>query len=249
MRHVGCGSVPVDYSKTRIAGAIVSTPRQFILNQCYQSGNAAYCQFITRRAGIEGANSPGSLQFINSGATNSGGVFNSAIDATAAFRQTLGAYGTASLGVTYTHLTQAYTIPLPGADLDYLAGEVGAARDRFLLTLGYEVGPMKVQFRGNYIGPSYLDDQFVLGLGDGDNAVTDGHDPRAKIKAIFYSDLQVSFAAGDHFEFYVGGNNLLNTIPPPLYTGLPGNVTGAETDSGTYDAIGRRFYAGARFRF
>ena len=45
------------------------------------------------------------------------------------------------------------------------------------------------------------------------------------------------------------GNNILNTAPPPVISGLPGNTTGAETDAGTYDAIGRRYYAGARIRF
>jgi len=30
---------------------------------------------------------------------------------------------------------------------------------------------------------------------------------------------------------------------------LPGNVTGTETDAGTYDAIGRRWYAGVHVRF
>ena len=258
-------SLTVDYSRTRISDAIVSTPRQFILNQCFNNGNQAFCQFVTRRPTIEGANSPGSLQFVNSGASNSGGVFNSALDVTANYLQDLGGLigGDAklSLGVTYTHLFNFYTVPLPGADKDNIAGEVGAARDRFLATAALQVDKVRFQYRGTFIGRSYLDDQFVLSLtdrtrqvsdgagGTQDAAVTNRHDGRARINAIFYSDLQVQFLAGEHFEFYVGGNNLFNVTPPPLYSGLPNDVTGAETDSGTYDAIGRRFYAGARIRF
>ena len=50
-------------------------------------------------------------------------------------------------------------------------------------------------------------------------------------------------------ELYVGANNLFDEAPPPIITGLPGNITGAETDSGTYDAIGQRFYGGFRVKF
>ena len=59
----------------------------------------------------------------------------------------------------------------------------------------------------------------------------------------------MKFTPGDNFEFYVGADNLLDTSPPKIITGLPANTTGAETDAGTYDAIGRRFYAGARIKF
>ena len=40
-----------------------------------------------------------------------------------------------------------------------------------------------------------------------------------------------------------------DTAPPPIISGLPENQTGTETDSGTYDAIGRRFYLGMRVSF
>ena len=48
---------------------------------------------------------------------------------------------------------------------------------------------------------------------------------------------------------FVGVNNLFDEEPPLLITGLPSDVTGAETDAGTYDAIGRRWYAGVRMKF
>jgi outer membrane receptor protein involved in Fe transport len=251
-------SLTVDYSRTRISDAIVSTPRQFILQQCFAQGNQQFCQFVTRRPTIEGANSPGSLQFVNSGQSNSGGVFNSAIDVTANYLQDLSGLGIdakLSLGGAYTHVFKFYQIPLPGADKDNLNGEIGAASDRFLATAGIDIGGVRFQYRGTYIGRSYVDDQFVRQLSDGVDAngdprpVTNARDPRARIGAKFYSDLQMQVLAGEHVEFYVGANNLLNTSPPPIYSNVPGSTTGAETDSGTYDAIGRRFYAGARLRF
>jgi outer membrane receptor protein involved in Fe transport len=50
-------------------------------------------------------------------------------------------------------------------------------------------------------------------------------------------------------QFYAGVNNLFNTKAPPIISGLPGDVTGSETDAGTYDAIGRRYYVGMRYSF
>ena len=252
-------NLTVDYSRTRINDAIVSTPRQFILDQCYKQANTAFCQFITRRPAIEGANSPGSLQFINSGETNSGGVYAASIDVTAAYRQPLDSFGLAAssvnVSVAYTHLLDGYLIPLPGASLDYFAGEIGAAQDRFLLTAGINIGPVTFEYRGTYYGPSFLDDQFtkqfteIDAQGNDTGVAIARHDRRFRVGAKYYSDIQVKFAAGDHFDFYIGANNVLNTAPPAIISLLPGNVTGSETDSGTYDAIGRRFYAGARIRF
>lgn len=239
-------SLTVDYYRTRIKGAIVSTPRQFILDQCFRLGNQNFCQFVTRRAAIEGANNAGSINFVNSGASNSGGVYTSGLDVTGQYNFRFSAFGDeaqVNLGVTYSHLFDAYVIPLPGADLDYFAGEVGASRDRFLVTAGLTLGGVGLQYRGTYTGKAYLDDQFLAQFG------LDRTSPFGRVAPKFYSDLQVTAQVLKNFEFYAGANNLFNVSPPPIISGLPGNVTGAETDSGTYDAIGRRYYAGARIRF
>ena len=243
-------SFTVDYARTKIKDAIVQTPRQFILNQCYVSGIQSFCQFITRRPTSTGVNSPGSIEFVNAGVTNSGGEQTSSIDVTANYRKSFDKWGKIDLNIAYTHLLTGYQIPLPGSDKDYFAGEVGSSKDRFTLNLNYQIAGVSFNYRGTYIGAAYLDDQFVLSLTeDNGDPVTNRHDPRARIGAKYYSDLQASVDVGDHFSFYAGVNNMFNVSPPPIYTGLPGDVTGSETDSGTYDAIGRRFYAGARLRF
>ena len=61
-----------------------------------------------------------------------------------------------------------------------------------------------------------------------------------------YTDLQLTYQLGKA-QLYFGVNNLLNTAPPLIPTGLAGKYTGVETDAGTYDAIGRRYYVGVRF--
>ena len=235
-------SFTVDYFNIKIDDAIVSLDRNYILQQCYNQGNADFCGLVTRRLAAAGANSAGSLDFVNSTSNNSGGLKTSGLDVTANFRSSLDAVGlpgTLNANVAWTHVFEGYTIPLPGADRNRFNEEVGASKNKVFGSISYDVDNVGIVFRGNYIGPAFLDDQFIGTY----------KEPLARIDSTFYLDTQVRFRAAENFEFYVGGNNILNTAPPPIISGLPGNTTGAETDAGTYDAIGRRYYAGARIRF
>lgn len=244
-------SLTADYTHTKISGAIIETDRQTILNQCYVEGNPAYCAFITRRAAAVGTNSAGSILFINRGAVNSGGLLTSAVDVTLSYRHNFEKLGTLAGSLTYTHLLKGWERDFPDAPKNNFAGELGAAYDRATLNLNWAKGPVRVNYTGSYIGRSYLDDQFVLSLteADGTTPITNPHDKRARIGAYYLQDLSVDFSVGDHFTFTLGVNNLLNITPPPIYSNLPGDTTGAETDASDYDAIGRRFFAGVRLRF
>jgi len=243
-------NLTVDYTRTHITGAIVLTDRQTELDGCYDGSLPQFCQFILRRTASQGNASQGAISYLNSFSTNSGGILESAVDVTASYKQGLGSYGSLTGTFSYTHMLKGWTRSLPGVPKDPFAGEIGTPKDKFLATLDWTLGPVTFEYRGSFLGRSYLDDQFVLQLSNADGSpVTNPHDPRARIKAYYVQDLQVNFDAGDHFNFYLGVNNLLNTSPPPVYSNLPGDTTGAETDASDYDAIGRRFYAGARMRF
>lgn len=230
-----------DYFDIKIDDAIVGTPRQFILQQCY-AGNAALCQFITRRATQVGSNSAGSISFIDSAQTNSGEKATSGIDLTASYAGKVGP-GNFTGKIAYTRLISGYDIPLPGSDKDYFAGEVGAAKNRAVMNLGYKYQGFGVALQTTYIGRSSLDDQF-LATAFNDPLPRDAISVGAKV----YNDLQLTYD-WKKTQFYFGVDNVLNTKPPALISGLPGNTTGAETDAGTYDAIGRRYYVGVRTSF
>ena len=229
----------IDYFDIKIDDAIVSTPRQFILQQCY-GGDASFCQFITRRPAAVGPNSAGSVSFIDSTVTNSGALATRGVDLTASYSGNVGP-GALNAKLSYTRLIDGYTIPLKGSDKDYFAGEVGAARDRAALTLGYKWNGFGITSQTTYIGKSSLDDQFLASNFDL---------PRDSVKvgAKTYNDFQFSYEL-KNVRFYVGVDNAFATKPPPIITGLPGNVTGTETAADVYDAIGRRYYVGARVRF
>ncbi len=245
-------AITVSYFNIRVKDAIVATPRQFILDQCFGQGLQSFCGFLTRRPTALGSNTAGSLDEIDSASTNSGGLRTRGIDVTVNYTQDLeklGIPGKLNLNGSYTHMLEGVVFPLPGADPDFFDGEVGSAKDRFFVSAGYSLAGFNLVLRGTYIGASYLDDQFLAGFDDAQGNPLTRRSQFGRVAPEFYGDVQARYSVNDLFTFYVGADNVLNNKPPVLPSGLPGNITGTETASDVYDPFGRRFYAGATLRF
>jgi iron complex outermembrane recepter protein len=83
-------------------------------------------------------------------------------------------------------------------------------------------------------------------------------DPGLHIKAQHYFDLATTFTFGDHYNFRLGVNNILDN-DPPLVTGgsavlggsnlCPAGPCNGNTYPGTWDALGRYIYAGVTLDF
>lgn len=116
-------TLTVDYYRISIDDAIVGTPRDFALNQCY-GGDTSFCSGITRRPTDTGTNNVGTLQFVDSSVSNSGGIFTEGVDVTVNFFQDIGP-GTLTASLAYTHLLDGYLVPLPGAEKDFCWGNRG----------------------------------------------------------------------------------------------------------------------------
>jgi outer membrane receptor protein involved in Fe transport len=228
----------LDYFDIKVDDALVPTPRQFILDQCY-TADASFCNFVQRRATPQGSNSSGSLQFIDSAVTNSGGLRTKGIDFTAAYSDTLGP-GRLDARFTWTHYTEGYVIPLPGAEKDEYVGEIDTPENKWLLSLGYTWGPWGVTLRNTFIGESSLDDQFLASF---DPPLSAGS---KKIDSKNYTDMQVTYQLAKSWSLFAGIDNMFDTSVPVL-SSLPGGITGVET-AASYDAIGRRYYLGIRGR-
>lgn len=231
-------SVELDFFKIDIDDAIVSTPRQFILSECY-TGDASFCQFVTRRPNAVGANSAGSLLFVDTAVTNSGGLSTEGYDLTVNYAERLGP-GRFNSRFVYTRLSKGSVIPAAGSAPDVYAGEIGSAKDKFALSLGYAMGPVSIATTTTYIGKSAVDDQLLVqGFGLPAGSVT--------VPSKTYLDFQVDYTLGKS-TFYFGMDNALGTKPPRMDTNaLIAGTTGAGTAADVYDAIGRRYYLGVRF--
>jgi len=232
--------ITLDYFDIEIDDAIVSTPRQFILDQCYGGGDAEFCNFITRRSTASGNNSAGSIEFIDSGVSNSGGLGTEGVDLTMTYSTDIGP-GAFRTRLAYTYLIDGYNIPLPGAAKDEFAGEIGASEHKANWNFGYKLNDFDFNWSLTYIGSADFDDQFLSGFDIPAGSVGIG--------SVTYHDVQASYHFNDSIELYAGANNLFDKEPPRIVTGVSGSSTGTETDAGTYDPIGQTFYIGFRSKF
>ena len=228
-----------DYFNIKIADAILSTGRQYALQSCYNGTNPAMCSFITRRPTATGSNSAGSLDLVDTAVSNTGGFTTEGIDLTASWNDRVGP-GRLSSKVSYTYVKQGWVKQTPDAERDPFAGEIGAPKNKAMFDLGYKWNKFSISGTATYIGRSALDDQFLAGLDMAPNSV--------KFGSRTYTDLQASYELTKGTELYFGLNNAFDTQPPAIISGLPGSDTGAETAAGTYDPIGRRWYAGIRVK-
>ena len=226
-----------DYFNIKISDAIVSTPRQYALSQCYGGGNPAFCSFITRRAASAGDNNIGALTYIDSAVSNSGGLGTKGVDLTGSWVDNVGP-GRLSAKVQYTYVKEAYDIPLRGEDKDPSDGEVGAAKNKANINLAYKWGSFGISSTTTYIGRSSLDDQFLAQFDLPANSI--------KVGSRTYQDFQLTFDVKKQVQLYLGIDNAFDTSAPAILSGIPGNSTGTNTDAGTYDPIGRRYYVGVR---
>ncbi|HTK58700.1 MAG TPA: TonB-dependent receptor [Sphingomicrobium sp.] len=83
-------------------------------------------------------------------------------------------------------------------------------------------------------------------------------DPGLHIDAQHYFDLAATFRTGDHYEFRLGVNNILDNDPPRVTGGnagrggsnlCPAGPCNGNTYPGTWDALGRYIYAGVSLDF
>ena len=231
-----------DYFNIKISDAIVSTDRQYALDQCYNHNNQAFCQFIIRRPAQTGNLSAGSIQYSNTAVTNSGGTGTEGMDMTVSWADKVGP-GRLSTELSYTYLRQLWNKATPDADVNNDVGEVTSAqvnapRNKAVLNTAYKWGSLGMNWTATYTGPVALDDQFLKSLDIAPGSVGVG--------SRTYNDFQFTYDVKKSVQLYLGINNAFNAKAPPIISGLPGDTTGTETDASTYDAIGRRYYLGLR---
>lgn len=240
-----------DYFKISVADAIVATPRQFILSQCY-GGDASFCEFVARRPAAVGANSAGSLDRVDTAVSNSGGLQTEGLDLTGAWQGSIGP-GRLSTRVSYTFTKKGDLIPLPGSAADPFAGEVGSPKHKATFGVGYTWGGWGVNTQFSYLGKQYLDDQWVTQLCVDSTCASNALPKSVAIPAKTYADMQLTYTVRK-FQYYFGIDNVFDTKNLRCDTNalIGGENGGCSTGTGTFagdDPIGRRYYVGLRASF
>lgn len=244
-------SLSVDYFDIEIDDIIANLGRATSLSECYvNSGgvydaSSAYCQSVVRY-GV-GTAQVGAMRELNSQTQNLGTFQTRGIDVQASYtfdfgnmpvtRNWGGNLGTLTASLSYQHLLNYKTSPLPGADLVESAGMTGLSKNKAQLDLVYRRDALTVVWGTQFIGEScYFD------LDDCADDEFSGH-----IGLTTFSDIQVRYNITPKTTVFAGVDNIFDEYVM-IGQGY-GQPTGWTTEPAIYDGLGRRFVLGARVSF
>jgi outer membrane receptor protein involved in Fe transport len=249
-------AITADWYDIKLKGAIQGFGADAILANCVNNSTsatsiAASCALVRRNpAGSLWLSSAG---FVTDLSHNVGGVETRGIDGNLSYSYRLGKFGTLSAGFNGTWVDKYLTNDGLNPTYD-CAGFYGATCGnplptwRHKLRIGLQM-PVGIGISGQwrYIGK-------VSHERTSSAAVLAGAPPvlSKRIAAQSYFDLASTFTVGDHYNFRLGVNNILDKTPP-LVTASSGSCQpvfcSGNTYPGVYDVLGRYIFAGATLNF
>ncbi|MEK7704389.1 MAG: TonB-dependent receptor, partial [Myxococcota bacterium] len=227
-------SLTFDYYNITVDDAIDATPRQYILNQCYNTPGLAspYCARIQRGLQGEVANLQATLE-------NIGQLKTEGFDMTANYRFDLGLVGLEGIGRLdigwQGNYLRKYDQEIAG-EAEQFAGfwqtNYGTfAKWRWIQPLTFSREDWSVTSSVRYIGAAdyYLAEDYWP-------------DSYKKVDAVTYWDLSARYNMDD-WTIIAGVNNVLNTDPPFILEG------GQNADPASYDFVGTYFFTNVSYKF
>ncbi|TAN05941.1 MAG: TonB-dependent receptor [Rhodanobacteraceae bacterium] len=215
-----------------------------VVNSCFDNSASPFCSFIHRRGAA--TSNPGEVFFIDTPVVNLGSLSTSGIDFTLNYKLPHFDFGGVNPGDFKVGLATSYvstykndaTPGQPGATTSEYAGTLttqfgNIARWRATATLNWTRDQWDGQWRARYISP-------VTALNA--DALTNAS---LAMASVVYNDVQLGYAVpAIHTRFDVGVDNVFNRRPPLWYQN--GQVN---TDTATYDVMGRYYWARATLKF
>jgi outer membrane receptor protein involved in Fe transport len=230
-------SLSTDYYAIRLKNAINSvsdTNPNFIPDQCFGSVNltSPLCALITR---IPSGPLAGQINRIAAPDENIGAIHTDGIDFALSYQADFSSLGHLSWDWQNSFLIDYRVQEEPGGPMIQYAGSFpsltgGGSYSRYKsnLTTEFERGSVRAGWTVRYIDGAKVQGQTV--------ALYD------KTPGIFYHDVQIGWQQGS-WRWTVGVDNLFDQKPPTLIDGE------TNTNSSTYDVIGRFFYLKASLQF
>lgn len=256
-------AMTVDWYDIKIKGAIQGFGADAILSNCVNNTTATTvapsCALIHRAPG--GSLWLSSAGFVTDLPQNVGAVETKGVDGNISYSYRLGGIGTLSASAVGTWVN--HYIVDDGLNPEYdCAGFYGATCGnplphwRHKLRLGLQMpNGIGISAQWRYIGKvtheGFSNDEVLNNpnVGPDKNGVglLNGHVP-----AQSYFDLAGTFTVGDHYNLRLGVNNIFDKNPP-IFSSSYGSCAVAtcngNTYGGTYDTLGRYFFAGATLNF
>ncbi len=241
-------TLSVDYFDIKVKKAIsAGIPVQTILDNCLNTGDPAFCSLITRDAqGSLNSGSPGTgflATNINIATLKTSGIDIQAVYDLDLQDLNLDGWGSVRFNYAATYLDSLSTTPFPGADKIECAG-------LFAGSCGTPNPHYRHRFRATWNTPWAVRADLTwrfFGSTNNDAGPDAGAPIDAKLERVQYLDLTLFYDITENLEFRAGVNNL-NGKKPPVTTSLGPPFGNGNTAPTVYDATGRFFFFGLRYR-
>ena len=224
-------SLTADWFDIKIKDAIRAIPGSTKLAVCYASQNLShpFCSDFTRSA------LTGEVTYLSAQPINTGREEMNGLDLGLVYSGAVGEVKI-SLDLNMTYLNKYVVNPFPGGAPIYFDGLIGGGNGGYPKWRGYgvltaEKDGISATWSTQWIGKAT---DFNASAGD------IGY----RTPNVFYHNLQLAFAIDEKTRFQIGADNLFDRKAPYIQS-----FTDANTDTMTYDLLGRRFYAGFRTAF
>ena len=224
-------SLTADWFDIKIKDAIRAIPGSTKLAVCYASQNLShpFCSDFTRSA------LTGEVTYLSAQPINTGREEMNGLDLGLVYSGAVGEVKI-SLDLNMTYLNKYVVNPFPGGAPIYFDGFIGGGNGGYPKWRGYgvltaEKDGISATWSTQWIGKAT---DFNASAGD------IGY----RTPNVFYHNLQLAFAIDEKTRFQIGADNLFDRKAPYIQS-----FTDANTDTMTYDLLGRRFYVGFRTAF
>jgi iron complex outermembrane recepter protein len=224
-------SLTADWFDIKIKDAIRAIPGSTKLSICYASQNLShpFCDDFTR--------SPltGEVTFLSAQPINIGREEMNGLDLGLVYAGGIGSVNI-SLDVNLTYLNKYVVLPFPGGDPIDFDGFIGGGNGGYPKWRGYGVLTAEKDGVSATWSTQWIGKATDFNAAPGEIGYSTPN--------VFYHNLQVAFEIDEKTRFQVGVDNVFDRKAPYIQS-----FTDANTDTMTYDLLGRRSYVGFRTAF
>lgn len=246
----GSIDMSVDYYNIEISNYITTVGRQQAINLCYDSATTVgnpFCAMIVRQSAGAAAQQ-GAITDVNTGYVNAGWDKTSGLEVQFGYGLDLDSVGAlnngsglglSTAGTVYTKFNWTWLMSDTSMLLEQVTpykGNIYEPVHKVQGTLNYTNGPLTLQwetdFRASTVESQDTTDPYY-GLPHPD---------------YFLHHIAANYQITPEVEAYMGVRNLFDKQAPLVLSGVNSNTTGTNTAADVFDAVGRRYYFGVRFK-
>ncbi len=226
-------TLTVDYYNVKISNAIQSVPGSTKLSVCYNT--PALAHLFCSPTNFTRNTATGEITYLSSIPVNAASERLSGVDIGGIYDFRVGGFAT-TIGVDVSRLSRYEVVPFPGANVIVYTGRTTGGRGTYSQWRGLgSVTVARDAWSGAY-GLQYIGE------------ATDINAPPTaigyKVSAVVYQSVQVKYSLNKALDISAGVDNLFDKRPPYMPSYTDGN-----TDTMTYDLLGRRWHARVAYRF